>query len=342
MTDNDIYKNIAAELSSNATDTAIWTKAFAESDGDLDKARARYIRLRYLALKKLTEPLSSSFQSERQVEDDIVVIRDKLQSKLNDTKRSSLYGVLQILPSCNDSEVADLIQAMVADSAKSHIGMSADVRYAIEILGSPVDREQYDLSMWKQLSGDAATSRNSVKYNHDAENKKGIFEYWWGSRKVSVIIGVMSFFAIGYMFTNFVAMKGKNDVEKKHAENERVAVDGQIGVLKSTIDHAAELENRSLGIQEEEERRRRTELEYRANAGSQLLEMQRREQEQRMEMQRVEQERRMEMQREALRLSSQREEEWKSARLRQYWACMNTALDHMNNARAEVACSSYR
>lgn len=44
--DDSIYGEIAEELESGKTDKALWTKAFAEADGDEARTRAAYIKLR--------------------------------------------------------------------------------------------------------------------------------------------------------------------------------------------------------------------------------------------------------------------------------------------------------
>jgi hypothetical protein len=46
------YDVVAKEIAQTHLDRALWTKAFAESDGDHDRARALYIRLRIAQLRK--------------------------------------------------------------------------------------------------------------------------------------------------------------------------------------------------------------------------------------------------------------------------------------------------
>lgn len=47
-----IYQAIALEMESREIDKALWTRAFAERDGDKDSTKARYIQLRFEKLKK--------------------------------------------------------------------------------------------------------------------------------------------------------------------------------------------------------------------------------------------------------------------------------------------------
>ncbi|MBV5297602.1 MAG: DnaJ domain-containing protein [Rhodoferax sp.] len=121
------------------------------------------------------------------------------------------------------------------------------------------------------------------------------------------------------------------DNDATRAGTERVLVDGMIKNDSKIIDRSAELGNRSLNIQQDAENRHRQELEYRANAGSQILDMERRSQEQQIAMQ----ERQLQ---DARRL----EEERNANREKQYWACMNSALDKVSSADAGARCSGYR
>ena len=57
---DDIYDAIGKEIEEGKLDRATWTKAFADADGDDAKAKAAYIRLRFVKLsdssKKIAEP----------------------------------------------------------------------------------------------------------------------------------------------------------------------------------------------------------------------------------------------------------------------------------------------
>jgi len=50
VNENEIFKKIAVELETGKTDKAIWTKAFAMSDGDEKMTRVNYIKLRFESL----------------------------------------------------------------------------------------------------------------------------------------------------------------------------------------------------------------------------------------------------------------------------------------------------
>jgi hypothetical protein len=58
MTDEEIYESISAELESGDYKRALWTRLYAENDGDEAKTKARYIKQRFseLASKSIDSP----------------------------------------------------------------------------------------------------------------------------------------------------------------------------------------------------------------------------------------------------------------------------------------------
>jgi hypothetical protein len=52
-TDGEIYEAIARELETGATDKALWTKLYADCDGDDTKTKVRYIKERMHVLRKV-------------------------------------------------------------------------------------------------------------------------------------------------------------------------------------------------------------------------------------------------------------------------------------------------
>lgn len=121
------------------------------------------------------------------------------------------------------------------------------------------------------------------------------------------------------------------DNDATRAGTERVLVEGVVNNDSKIIDRSAELGNRSLNIQQDAENRRRQELEYRANAGAQILDMQQQNQNRMLAMQE-------QQSRDAQRYAEER----KAEKERLYWACMNAALDKMSSANAGARCASYR
>jgi len=52
MSKQEFYDSVAKELEQESIDRGLWTKAFAEADGDRGRARALYIRLRVDQLER--------------------------------------------------------------------------------------------------------------------------------------------------------------------------------------------------------------------------------------------------------------------------------------------------
>lgn len=122
-----------------------------------------------------------------------------------------------------------------------------------------------------------------------------------------------------------------SDNDATRAGTERILVEGVVNNDSKVIERSAELGNRSLNIQQDAEYRRRQELEYRANASTQILDMQRQNQDRQLAMQ----EQRAQ---ESRRLADERRAESE----KRYWACMNSALDKMSGADAGARCAGYR
>ena len=47
MNEEEIYELISEEIESSSTKKGLWTKAFSESEGDENKAKALYIKYRF-------------------------------------------------------------------------------------------------------------------------------------------------------------------------------------------------------------------------------------------------------------------------------------------------------
>jgi uncharacterized membrane protein len=68
MNDDAFYDEVAKELQSRTMVSGVWTRAFAEADGELDRARALYIKYRVAQLAQarnqhLQEDQRAAFQT---------------------------------------------------------------------------------------------------------------------------------------------------------------------------------------------------------------------------------------------------------------------------------------
>jgi hypothetical protein len=63
MNDDELYSQVAQELQAKEMVPGVWTRAFAEAGGELDKARALYIKFR---VAQLTESRVQRLEEQRQ------------------------------------------------------------------------------------------------------------------------------------------------------------------------------------------------------------------------------------------------------------------------------------
>ena len=81
MNEEEIYELISEEIESNNTKKGLWTKAFSESEGDEQKAKALYIKHRFDQIK----------QTQPQVDQETIVKDD--EEKVTEKKVSNEYKI---------------------------------------------------------------------------------------------------------------------------------------------------------------------------------------------------------------------------------------------------------
>lgn len=329
MTDEEIYKQIAREMSYNMTDPAVWTRAFAESEGDNDKAKAIYIRLRHAALKENppvsnAAPTTASLAVAVPVDDELLTMRRELAVRLAGVRRANCYGLLGLRATASDADV----QAAAERAAAAE---RPDLRYAIETLTDPLAREGYDRRLLRELAAEDEV--------HDAQpTGAGAVTTIWASRKMSVIVGVASLVAIGYLalgFTREKTVQGavgdsvaiQRETAESAAEIERRRVDNE----RMVAERAVALAERAASQREAAETRQRAYQEDRNFMAAQ-----------RAEADRLVRERREQSQLERSQRDQQRQEEMAAERKRRYWSCMNSSLDRASLANAEIRCAAYK
>jgi len=195
------------------------------------------------------------------------------------------------------------------------------IQYAYETLSDPDKRFRYDQSLKDQGTHPQTLS---PQHRNDFEDSSDV---WWKSHKVTLVV----FFAAALIGYNLFIKHEGNGLNaanvSKHLDNEGNLVNGVVENQSKAIDKTAEIENkaidanleinnRALDIQRQAEERRRTELEYRANAGTQILDMQRRDQDARLKQ----------------------IEDQKVQREKDYYACMNAAIDVDGNDKGSWKC----
>ena len=309
MSDEKFYSLIADELEHGNTDRVLWTRAMGESDGDADKTKAYYIKLRLAALKMAATPLTPGLQQVDQTlsvgrattspDNRLILLRGELAEELQHTKTSSFYSVLGITPDATDESVAAAIVEYEAKVKSGTAASTPEFKYAKDTLGNAKARETYDRRLFGRMtSGTSQVSRNPSGSQDRNVAPDSVLLSLWETRKTSVIVGTLSLFVIGYMVLGFYKERETSAVRKKalevqvlqtnraadvagtRADTERVLVDGSIRNSEKLIETQGQVANRVVSVQESAESRQSRELEYRANAGAEIL----RQQEARLKM----------------------------------------------------------
>lgn len=163
MTTSEIYGIIAAEIRDGTQDVPTWTQAFAEAEGDDAKTKARYIRLRLAQLSggvaakmavsvvAVTPSIPEKAPCQMPAYADLRFVRDSLAARLAESGRPSLYSQLNLSASSEDGAIAHEIASAKAKAAQGAT-LSAEELYAIQTLGDPASREQYDRKLLDTLS----------------------------------------------------------------------------------------------------------------------------------------------------------------------------------------------
>lgn len=260
---------------------------------------------------------------------------------------TNFYDVLQV----GQSAEADIIEA--AYQLK---------KSKLEAKGDPDSHNELKITLWAYqtlINADkrAAYDRQLTKSNilniapdnyEETSNQSAGFMAWWDSYKVSAIIALVAVLVGANIYSNYQKDSQKNAVLKteverrennvsKHIDNETILVSGSVYNERRSIDVVS-------NIAQQEQDRRRTELEYRANAGGKILEMQRQQQEQQLEMQRQQLEMQRQRQEALLRNQQQQIDQQRIQREQRYYSCYNAAWDrfHGDGAKAEAHCFAYK
>lgn len=131
----DVERMIAEELRSHHQATGAWVKAMAESQGDFDRARDRYRKLRLAELCAARQG------------DGLQQLRTELRFELARHDKASAYSVLGLSPDVTEKEIAAAIAGLIMRGET----LDAGARYAVEVLGDQTRRAEYDRQLLGQL-----------------------------------------------------------------------------------------------------------------------------------------------------------------------------------------------
>ena len=278
---DDFFARIAREMEAGTMDVGLWTRAFAESDGNENKAKALYIKLRHAQLLAAEPPPSPAGPTiaPRQPPSDLELLRKELRQKLATTSKLSFYGNLSLYADCSDAEIAAIVDRLRQQEAAGE-KLAPELKYAIEALGTPTAREHYDrrlLGILSQPTPARPTSTQSTALEMDNSTAG------WSAQKTTAIIAIVSVILFGYLGLNYYQERTKKEVltgvvdnqrsavryagenDTTRAQTERIQVEGRIENESKSIDHAAQLGNRVVDVAADAEARRRQQMEYEAS-----------------------------------------------------------------------------
>ncbi len=214
-------------------------------------------------------------------------------------KRSN-YEVLQVsqkaLPAVIDAAYNNLKPVMAEAASRGDEDARNELLFVEEaylVLSDPVRRVLYDESL---VPLHPSGSHQIYAAEPSPYEPQSIFLDWWQNAKTSRFLVAIGIFVAVFFVYKFVGQQGDHKIATKHVEarekkeigavnNDGYRAETERTLIQGVVQNQAAVIDRSYDIQEREAERRRTELEYRANAGAQQLDMRRQEQEARLQEQ---------------------------------------------------------
>lgn len=223
----EVFSEIAKEIETGQLDAALWTQAFAECDGDADKTKALYIRLRFTELEK-TELRASphvvsmpapAIKPAAIFSSELDRIRGSLKHLLAITGKRSLYGDLKLSPQCSDADIGNVIAEARAKKSSGEV-VSADMEYAIAELGDTFRREAYDRRIFLALTAKQKAESEGLigrGMHDDSAPRRGL-------QNLSIVIGISAILLFGLLSLGFLRTKVDKDIATEVVANQREAI----------------------------------------------------------------------------------------------------------------------
>jgi curved DNA-binding protein CbpA len=159
---------------------------------------------------------------------------------------------------------------------------------------------------------------------------KSDFIEWWGTSKLTGVL-IVTFLIIGsYMYL---------DYQKSNA---------QINAAKMAIQESSKNEGRAIDTSSAssqiEQNKLKMELDYRANANEQMLDLEQRRLDQQIELQKQQISMQKERQDQQIAMQQQQLEQQRIRREQQFYTCYNAAFDRFlgDGVRARATCAAYK
>ncbi len=339
MEEKVVFDRIARELSSGQMAPDLWARAMSEAAGDESRARTLYIRARREQLQQ-PAPVAASGPPD---EDDssLDAVRARLVTGLAETGKGSFYAILGLRPDASDDAVAKAIE----DARQRGENGGAELRYAIESLGHPARRADYDRRLHDQLVGGsvgrargAQGGASYVAVDELPGGKLRIFPHGVIALVVAVLLGIF----ISHLMEQ-ARIKHEAEVVLQQAEAERKA---QEALRQAELLRLQQMRSQAAYQQREAERIAKEQSEALV-VSRQVLELERDVlKERRLAQEKFEREERAKAQAELDAMLAKEDAQRKAAekvrREKAYWSCLNQALNDMGRAEAQAKCEEFR
>lgn len=247
------YRTIAGEIEAGQQDPALWAWALAESGGDSEKTKALYIRRRFAALAAATPiptPAPAPTPSPRG-DAELDRLRAELRRQLAVQRKQSLYSVLGVPADSSDAAIAGAIGRLTASGTR----LDAETQYAVDALGDPAAREEFDRRLLEQLSQRRPAAMAPTIEPRAATPANPALKI---TAAVALVLG------IGYLGLGYSKDKSERELRLKEAElrklelqraaeiadrlvdNQKTAIDASIDAATAAQERNAEARERAL------------------------------------------------------------------------------------------------
>lgn len=219
MKAEDCYRQLAEEIHSERQDPAIWAWALAQSGGDADRTKAHYIRRRFADMKAAEQASAVPADSPLQH------LRGELRQQLAVQQKKSLYAVLGVAADASDETIAGTIARITATGTP----LDAETAYAVEALGDPEAREQFDRRLLAQLR------QRKVVVSFDAPLEQDGTALFSGALKA--FAGVALALGLGYLGLGYSREKSDRELRLKEAELRQNVVERTAEIADRVVDN---------------------------------------------------------------------------------------------------------
>jgi hypothetical protein len=270
------------------------------------------------------------------------ILRYRIYGKLTETGRANLYQLLGLQVVCSDADITKRIEEIKQEHSQSGTAVGAELKYAMDILQDEHTRYAYDEKLWETLDDADLPTTRKAQSRADQDGSGSTLLEWWGTHKVTAIIGLASLAVVGNLGKGLFEAKSSHEIKKESigVQKEAVKVMEQVEMArienqKLEIEQRAkqredsiELQRRNMEARVEAEERRRADSERGKLERMEIQEQQRKEREQRMQ--------------EAKANREKTEENRRAAGEQQYWSCFSSKLSRgYSTTDASVNCAHY-